>query len=125
MSGLRVLVCGGRRFNDAMTLGSWLGGIHKKSGISAIINGGAPGADFMAAKFGEWIGVPVETFPANWSEGRKAGPIRNAKMLAEGKPDVVVAFAGGKGTADMATKARAAGVRVIEAYKVFDPAVLS
>lgn len=42
------------------------------------------------------------------------GPIRNSKMLLDGKPTLVVAFAGRRGTADMVQKARAAGVEVIE-----------
>ena len=45
--------------------------------------------------------------------GRKAGPIRNQRMLDEGKPDLVVAFPGGKGTNGMIDLARNAGVRVI------------
>lgn len=122
---LKVLVCGGRKFDDAMTLGSWLGGIHKKAGISLLIQGGAPGADYMAARFAEWAGIPVSTFKADWSLGKRAGPMRNAKMLREAKPDLVVAFEGGAGTADMVEKAKAAGVRVIEAYKIFNPEVLS
>ena len=48
---IRVLVCGGRRFNDAELLGSWLGGIHKQRGISCLIEGGATGADRMARAF--------------------------------------------------------------------------
>ena len=39
--------------------------------------------------------------------------MRNARMLAEGKPDLVVAFPGGRGTADMVAQARKAGVRVV------------
>jgi len=46
--------------------------------------------------------------------GRAAGPVRNAQMLAEGKPDFVVAFPGGRGTADMCKQARARGVKVVE-----------
>lgn len=57
-----------------------------------------------------WLG-----FPANWkSHGKGAGPIRNQKMIDEGKPDLVLAFPGGRGTADMVRRAKAAGVRVIE-----------
>ena len=88
---LKVLVCGGRDFNDAMTLGSWLGGIHKKQGIGLLIHGGARGADFMAGKFAEWARIPVKEYPADWQKhGRAAGPIRNQQMLDEGKPDLVV-----------------------------------
>lgn len=117
---MRVLVCGGRDFDDAVTLGAWLGGIHKQDGISLLIQGGAKGADFMAARFAEWAGIPVRTFPADWKTwGRAAGPIRNQQMLDEGRPDLVLAFPGGKGTADMVGRAKAAGVRVVEATKVY------
>lgn len=115
MAGLRVLVCGGRDYSDAVTLGSWLGGIQKDRGISCIIEGGARGADFLARKYAEWAKIPVETFPAGWAvHGIAAGPIRNSVMLSVGKPDLVVAFPGGNGTADMVRKARAAGVEVLE-----------
>lgn len=114
-----VLVCGGRDFNDALTLGSWLGGIHKQHGITLLIEGGAEGADFMAREFAEWQGIPVKTYPADWEKhGRSAGPIRNRRMLVEGKPDLVVAFEGGKGTANMVDQAQKAGVRVLIATKI-------
>lgn len=116
---MRVLVCGGRDFDDALTLGSWLGGIHKQRGISLLIEGGAPGADFMARKFAEWQNIPVQTFEAEWERyGKSAGPRRNERMLSEGKPDLVVAFEGGKGTADMVRRARAADVEVLQAEKI-------
>ncbi|KWT72357.1 hypothetical protein APY04_0151 [Hyphomicrobium sulfonivorans] len=35
-------------------------------------------------------------------------------MLDAGRPDLVVAFVGGRGTADMVRRARAAGVKVRE-----------
>jgi predicted Rossmann-fold nucleotide-binding protein len=119
---IRVLVCGGRRYRDAMTLGSWLGGIHKDRGIAVIIEGGAGGADELARLFAEFAGIPVQTFPACWDKhGKAAGPIRNRQMLDEGKPDLVVAFPGGRGTADMVRQARAAGVEVLEAVTILDP----
>ena len=40
--------------------------------------------------------------------------MRNQKMLDEGKPDLVVAFAGGRGTADMVRIAKRSGVEVRE-----------
>lgn len=112
---MKVLVCGGRRYSDALTLGSWLGGIDKDHGISEIIEGGARGADFLARMFGEHRGIPVRTFDADWKlHGRAAGPLRNKQMLVEGKPDMVVAFPGGAGTLNMIEQARAAGIRVLE-----------
>ena len=38
--------------------------------------------------------------------GNAAGPIRNQRMLDHGKPDIVVAFPGGSGTADMVKLSR-------------------
>ena len=40
--------------------------------------------------------------------------LRNQRMLDEGKPDLVVAFPGGRDTADMVRRARSAGVEVVE-----------
>ena len=40
-------------------------------------------------------------------------------MLDEGKPDLVVAFPGGKGTADMTRRAREAGIEAIEVPSFF------
>jgi hypothetical protein len=112
---MKVLVCGGRRYSDALTLGSWLGGIQRDHGITEIIQGGATGADFLACRFADFKNIPVRTFTAEWDRfGKAAGPIRNRRMLEEGNPDLVVAFPGGTGTADMVSRARAANIKVIE-----------
>jgi hypothetical protein len=56
--------------------------------------------------------------PADWNTlGRAAGPIRNGRMLRDGLPDAVIAFAGGIGTANLVAQARAAGVTVYEIPK--------
>lgn len=39
---------------------------------------------------------------------RLQGPMRNQRMLDEARPQVVIAFPGGSGTADMVDKVRAA-----------------
>lgn len=115
IKGIVVLVCGGRHYNDPVILGAWLGGIMNQRGIARIIEGGASGADNLAKKFGEWKGIPVDTYRANWRQhGVGAGPLRNQRMLDEGRPDLVVAFPGGAGTFDMVRRARAAGIEVLE-----------
>ena len=112
---MRVLVCGGRDYDDDARVNRTLVELHNDRRITAIIHGGATGADTYAARWGAWYGVDVLKFAARWStEGRGAGPKRNQRMLDVGKPDLVVAFPGGRGTADMVRRARAAGVRVIE-----------
>jgi hypothetical protein len=64
---------------------------------------------------GAWAAIEVEVYRADWAKhGRSAGPIRNQRMLSDGKPDKVMAFPGGRGTRGMIALARAAGVEVLE-----------
>lgn len=109
----RVLVCGGRDFSDGRRVREMLDWLPD---VECIIEGGARGADMLAAGWAQAAsGVRLETYPADWkNHGRAAGPIRNRQMLAEGHPDLVIAFPGGRGTADMVEQAKAAGVPVIE-----------
>lgn len=115
---MRVLVCGGREFADFERLCLEMDRIDrscKPLGITHVISGAAQGADRLAAEWSKKYDLPVSFFPADRKKhGRAAGPIRNQKMLDAGKPDLVVAFHGGRGTADMVRRARAAGVEVIE-----------
>lgn len=106
---VRVLVCGGRDYADHARVYQVLSHYHASNPFSVIIHGAARGADSLAGEWAEWAGVPVLPFPADWKMfGRAAGSMRNAQMLSQGKPDVVIAFKGGKGTADMCRQAKAA-----------------
>lgn len=110
---MKVLVCGGREYTDARKLYSVLDGLHAKHNITLIINGGAHGADYLGRLWARERKVPCSTYPADWDRhGRSAGPVRNQRMLDEAVPDLVVAFPGGSGTANMIQKAEAAGVEV-------------
>ncbi|WP_245576775.1 SLOG family protein [Kaistia adipata] len=83
--------------------------------VSEVISGMATGADTLAAEWAERFGFPLRKFPADWkAHGRAAGPIRNQRMIDEGRPDLVIAFPGGRGTADMVRRAKAAGIEVRE-----------
>lgn len=71
----------------------------------------------MAGLAAQECGLDVEVYPAQWNEhGRRAGPIRNQQMLTEGRPDIVVYFHldidASKGTRDMVTRSRKAGLPV-------------
>jgi hypothetical protein len=110
----RVLVCGGRDYNDWDRLEDELNAIERAYGQLTIISGCARGADSLAIRYAEKYGDPVEKFPADWNtHGRAAGFIRNQQMLDSGV-DLVVAFPGGRGTADMVRRSKKAGVEVIE-----------
>lgn len=111
----RVLVCGGRHFDNLYAVRTALGELDGEQAIGLIINGGATGADECARIWAKETGIPCETFPASWmQDGRAAGPKRNQRMIDQGKPDAVVAFPGGRGTADMVRRARVAHIPVYE-----------
>ena len=87
----------------------------ESGGFSVIIHGAARGADSLAGEWAMSRGVTVMAFPADWdAHGRSAGHIRNAQMIAEGKPTVVVAFPGGRGTANMVRQARLSHIPVLQ-----------
>lgn len=120
MSGvapLRILVTGGRDYDDINAVWRALDRLHADFGIAAIIQGGASGADRLAAEWGWLFDAEVVTFAADWSQGKRAGPERNQRMIDEGKPDAVVAFPGGCGTADMCRRAGAAGLKIWKPVK--------
>jgi len=80
-----------------------------------IIHGGATGADKIADEWSVVNWVPQQEYRADWEKwGKRAGPIRNQVMLNVGKPDLVIAFPGGDGTANMVRIARNRGVCTIE-----------
>lgn len=123
---MRILVCGGRDYEDYDTVRKTLDGLlppAKDDDMNTwlppkgtvIIQGGASGADSLAVDWAVVNWVPFEEYKADWeTHGKAAGPIRNKEMLEKGKPDVVVAFPGGRGTAHMVKIAKEAGVKVIE-----------
>ncbi len=110
---MRVLVCGGRKFNDWTMLTEHLDVMHAANPFTVVIHGDAQGADTLAKEWAISRGVKHLPFPAKWTQyGDAAGPIRNTQMLVEGHPDKVIAFPGGSGTANMVEQARKAGVPV-------------
>lgn len=118
--GMRVIVCGGRDYFDGDHIHNTLCDIDAERGpITCVIHGAATGADTEGMIWAQTMAtirkVTHAPFRADWrAHGKAAGPIRNQRMLDEGRPDLVIAFPGGKGTADMVSRARQAGIEVIE-----------
>lgn len=132
---MRLLVTGGRTYGVAKpddsperhaeaaeeraTLTRALDAFHARHTVTLLIHGAARGADSWARQWAGGRGVATLAFPAKWYPKGRRGPLdraaghkRNAQMLYEGRPDAVLAFPGGRGTANMVGKAQAAGVPV-------------
>lgn len=113
---------GGRDFRDREWLYAGLDLLNDVSGgITEVIEGGAPGADTLAANWARWRGINLQTVRAEWDRfsrglrfGQKnpAGMIRNNMMVAL-RPDVVLAAPGGNGTAHMVSQSQKAGLKVV------------
>lgn len=112
---MRLLVCGGRDWKRNFATFQFLGRVHREKAVSVLIHGAAPGADTIAGDWAKSRGIPVMEFPANWDfYGKQAGGYRNAWMIEFGKPQLVIAFPGGRGTTNMIERARLNGVPVRE-----------
>lgn len=111
---MKVIVCGGRDYADRKTLRKSLAAFHAQRPITAIIHGGARGADFLAEEWARHNRLPVIRVDAPWAAfGKAAGHTRNGWMLEHCQPNAVLAFPGGRGTEDMVRQAEAANVEVV------------
>ena len=130
---MRVLVCGGRDFGDvsftqfnyALTKEErqlredqyqfiWAYLSEAITPNDLLITGVARGVEIVAYHWAIINQVQPLPYPAAWGAlGMAAGPIRNKQMLDEGKPDLVIAFPGGKGTEHMKKLAQKAGVEIV------------
>lgn len=128
-----MLVCGGRWYGripimmppgslsaieraakEAFMMREALDHLARERGVLEVISGGATGADAIAHEWAISRSLRSTVIRADWKMfGRAAGPIRNKRMI-DLKPNFVVAFTGGKGTAGMVQIARDAGVEVID-----------
>jgi len=66
-----------------------------------LVSGSCPtGADFLAEAWAAQHGVSIERHPADWSQGKSAGPKRNEEMASSGLA-CALQFTGQRGTTDM------------------------
>lgn len=119
---MKILVCGGRKFCDAAIAFDFLNRANAYfnrtlgEGITLIIHGAAQGADSLAGQWADANGIHSAAVKALWklpdgTTDKRAGIKRNLAML-QLRPDGVIAFPGGRGTAHMSRAAMAAGVPV-------------
>lgn len=117
---MRIIVTGGRDFVDVPYLWRRLDQLDRAHRIDVVIEGASDeltgpylGADYWAHQWALARGRNTIRQSANWKQyGRAAGPRRNGVMLREHRPDCVVEFKGGRGTADMVKQATDANVKV-------------
>lgn len=114
---MKVIITGSRKWDNPDMIFNALYKLEKRYGDDLLIlEGGAKGADMWARVFCKQLKIKFQTFEADWEQfGRRAGMIRNRRMLEE-NPDLVIAFPLPRsiGTYGMMEIAEKAGVRVID-----------
>lgn len=110
----RVVIAGSRKFNDyslfSKAVDTCLSRVRNEYAI-VILSGHCSGTDLMAERYAEENGFRVEVFPADWSLGRKAGPLRNKQMVDIA--DFAIAFpSGGPGTRSLIDLAQKKGIPI-------------
>lgn len=117
---MRILVCGSRHWRDRELVEEALDAITAGMTELIIVHGAARGADCYADRWAKDHGHDVDPYAVTdeqWTTiGKAAGIIRNARMLRDGRPDLVIAFTDNlrksRGTADMVRRALDADVPV-------------
>lgn len=140
----RVLIYGGRSYSNFTHLVEFMD--KQLPRATVVISGHAGkriqqkgkwvtiGADRLGELWAKSLGIQVIQFIPKWNDlnapgaiiktshrtgfqyNAAAGPQRNARMIAEGKPDYAVEFPGDLGTLDMRKQLQAAGIEIREAY---------
>lgn len=108
---VRLIVAGGRDYSLSELDYGILTGIHLAIGISEIVSGGCAGADSGGERWAAEHQVSIKYFIPLWAErGKAAGPLRNGEMAKYG--NALIAFPGGRGTANMVKQARDNGLHI-------------
>jgi len=115
MSKKLVIIAGGRSYNNFDRMLE----VVKEERPTFIIQGAAPGADTLAGKVAQKLGIPYIAVPALWDFfGKAAGHKRNALManilmaLAGESEKKLIAFPGKVGTPMMVSIAKDLGIPV-------------
>jgi predicted TIM-barrel enzyme len=111
----RVLICGSRSFSDREMVEELVSSFEPDT---VVISGGAYGADKLAEEAASRHDLYMAVYVADWQRwGRRAGILRNIKMLQDGQPTEAYAFIDkpleeSRGTHDMVKRLEAAGIPV-------------
>ena len=110
---MKVIVAGGRDFNDYKLLKETLDSFQQEYGnITEVVSGTAKGVDKLGEQYANENNIPIKRFVPDWQGlGKKAGHVRNRQMGSYTKEHngMLAAFwdkqsRGTKGMIDYATK---------------------
>lgn len=113
---MRLLIVGGRHLDDVTLIRRALDRVYAMGPVTVVIHGGSGFLGITSEDWAREMRLHVVRYPANWREfGKRAEAIRNDFMLADSRPDMVLALPGGNDTRDLVARAFGARVPVIDA----------
>lgn len=74
---VRVLICGGRQFEDYEFLAERLDAVHAEVLVGTVVHGAARGADSLAGRWAEARSVAVEAYVADWAGLGRRSPFHS------------------------------------------------
>lgn len=110
---MRVIIAGGRDFNDYELLkrkcDRYMSDPNK---VFQVISGMAKGADMLGVRYAKERDLYVQEYPADWDKyGKAAGAIRNAEM-AEVAECLIAFYNGSPGTTHMIKEAKKKNLKI-------------
>lgn len=124
----RVLICGGSKFgvlDDGSVNPRAINNLNKlfdtiishkfPNTVVEIVSASNVGVETYGITYAKEKNLKLHEYEANVERyGNSAGAVRNHKMLFDGRPDLVIALAGGAGTRHMKAICMDYGVEVLE-----------
>ena len=123
---MKVIVAGGRDFNDYKLLKETLDNFQQEYGnITEVVSGTAKGVDKLGEQYANEDNIPIKQFVPDWEGlGKKAGHVRNRQMgdYAKEHNGMLVAFwdKQSKGAKGMIEYAKKIGLKSVVVYYIVE-----
>jgi hypothetical protein len=110
---MKVIIAGSRTMLDPKHIESAVK--DSQFDITEIVSGTARGADFLGELYGEYYGIPVKRFPADWDMyGKAAGYKRNQQMADYADALILVWDGKSRGSGHMLEIAKRKGLKIYQ-----------
>jgi hypothetical protein len=112
-TGTLIAITGGADYQDHRHIWDVLDRVHAKHPDMVLLHGGTPsGVEHIAACWARARAVTAIVFRPDWNSHAKAAPFKRNDLMLEQLPAGVIHFPGGGISANLADKARKAGIPV-------------
>lgn len=111
---MRLLVCGGRHFENQRLVERVLAQFHAEQPVTVLIHGGLPALGSAAESWARRNAVRLIRYPANFSLGKRGDLERDDFMVEDSRPVALLAFPGGARTKRLLARASELGIKTFQ-----------